>query len=383
MKPSASKLLSLPQNDDVWFISFPKMRYWMEDEDEHGNKIVFRPHLILIVHLNSLFSLMFKPVKDIPNAEEIQNIIYELMEDPLQEMPTEIRNDFGMEFATHRPREIHVDDRMLPEQLGKLLEEVEIPVIYQPHKKIVKDLIIEILEEAGLEDYDILGLLKIRGATTQQIRMLFDAAYDFYKAEPWQSLSNTDLLSVQVLPHKNPMYVIVLGEGGEEYGLSVSRDLEEVKSLFSDNPQTTLPKKGRHAFLYSRPPNISFDDADAVEKFGWRLPEPDLYPMPSLFTENEYRRPDASMLRWYEAVLKAIPLFLENHLPEDYDFDQPPLEADFQINTSAGKTNVKIRFPGVDVEILEEIEAAAFDGSFFRLLEEDEEYEGYGAGEDN
>jgi hypothetical protein len=355
MALSTAALSSLPQNDDIWYMSFPRLRFWIEEEDENGNEIFFRPYLIMIVHTNTGLSLKFQPVKDIPGLDEMKQILYSLMHYPLGEMPPDFRKELNYDLPPHRPAEIHLDDRKLPERLGPLLDEIGVPVIYKPQQKIVDEMIKDIVGNMGAGEDDMMGLLKVRGVSTQQIRMLFDAANEFYKAAPWRHLSNYDLLSVQVFPHKEPMYVVVMGEGGEEYGMSVSRNWEEVKSLYAEDPSDTLPKKGRHAFLYNRPPDISFDDIEAVEKYGWPLPEPDLYPTPSLFTPKEFRRPDAVMLRWYEAALRAIPLFVEKHLPEDYEMDQPPIEADLTVTTSAGKVKVKIRFPGVDPEKLEEL----------------------------
>jgi tetratricopeptide (TPR) repeat protein len=79
------------------------------------------------------------------------------------------------------------------------------------------------------------------------------------------------------------------------------------------------------------------------------LPAPDIYPTPLVFTLDKVLRPKAEMLRWYEAVLRALPVFAEKHLQTQPDGSHPPVEAALTVQTSIGKTNVLIRYPGGDL----------------------------------
>jgi tetratricopeptide (TPR) repeat protein len=65
--------------------------------------------------------------------------------------------------------------------------------------------------------------------------------------------------------------------------------------------------------------------------------------------KTKIRRPDAAMLRWYEAALQGIPIFIAQHLKTNPDGSHPPAEAEIEVTTSAGKVNVQLRYPAGDL----------------------------------
>ena len=76
---------------------------------------------------------------------------------------------------------------------------------------------------------------------------------------------------------------------------------------------------------------------------------PDVYPTPLIFTPDAVLHPKAEMLRWYEAALRALPVFVEKHLQTLPDGSHPPVETTVTVQTSTGRTPVQIRYPGGDL----------------------------------
>lgn len=343
--------LALPQTDDVWYCSVRKLRTFVQVEEEGGK--YFRPSVIMVVDLKTGLILMVEIVKEPIAGQELNKMLMGMM----------LKAPKGSGLLAHRPAEIHFEDKALAEALQPLMAEVQVTTRFQPQRENM-DAIIQDLEKNafGGDPDDIPGLLKQRGVTPEQVGSLFSAALAFFRAEPWVQLSNDDILAVQLKTQKSPYFVIVMGQGGEEYGLSVFRSWQEVESFFrAVQPFDVIPRGGRHAFTFNELPYVSFDDLDAIERYGWELPGPDLVPMPSVYLAHKLKRPDAAMLCWYEAALRAIPAFVADYLETKPDGTHPPVQANLDVETLAGVTQVHIRYPGGDLSALENRLAHRFD----------------------
>jgi hypothetical protein len=81
------------------------------------------------------------------------------------------------------------------------------------------------------------------------------------------------------------------------------------------------------------------------------------------------------MLRWYEAALLAIQVFVDQHLITNPDGSHPDAEAEMAVQTSAGKVMVTIRYPGGDLSELQAVPIwePELEDDFFEEEQEDEE----------
>lgn len=104
-------------------------------------------------------------------------------------------------------------------------------------------------------------------------RKLIDAAYSFQQLRLWQQYDNEDGFAVNVPGEKHPLFGVILGAGGEEYGLSFMRGdrafdwllatlrgdggfdrIEEIGSIgFSMTPLAQLPPDIQKQFGRTRP----------------------------------------------------------------------------------------------------------------------------------
>ncbi len=344
MAKKAKSPQAIPQTDDIWYCAVRKLGTFIR-LDEEGDEY-FRPSVILVMNLKTDMIQAVEIVREPISIQELNEKLQQVMVKPLRQ--------FGVK--AHRPAEIHFEDEALANALQPLLAQVQVTPRFAPQRENMDSIVQELEKSAfGGDAGDYPGLLKQPGIKPEQAGSLFSAALTFYQAAPWVQLSNDDILSIQVKGHQDtPYYVIVMGQGGEEYGLSVFRDWKEVETFFgAAHALEAIPSGGRHAFLFNEPPEISIDDLDAIDQYGWELPAPDLVPTPAIYFSDKIRRPDAAMLHWYEAALQAIPIFVSDYLETEPGGSHSPVEANLDVQTFAGKAAVQIRYPGGDLSALE------------------------------
>jgi len=337
MAPKIKSPASLSQTADLWYCAVRRLRTWIEVKE--NNEKYFRPWLLVMVDMNTGHMLNLEVLQDDPTPQELLQALFKAMIKPAKGSG-----------SPHRPAEIHFEDRAKVEGLRPRLEEIGVGVSYKPQRKLIDELIESVQKDVfGGDEADFPGLLKQPGVKPEMVGQLFEAAAYFYHAQPWINLVDVDLLAIRV--GSQAEYIVsVMGNAGQEYGLSVFLNWHEVESFFTaKNPADAQPPQGRHVFFFNPPPMVSFDDLDAIEKYGWELPAPDLHPTPLIFTPDTVLRPKAEMLRWYEAALRALPVFVEQHLVTYPDGSHPAVEATLMVQTSAGETAVLIRYPGGDL----------------------------------
>lgn len=137
----------------------------------------------------------------------------------------------------------------------------------------------------GLEDRP-LGLSspetwKGWGLSAGMIADLFGAAAEYYRARPWRTLADDDLLRA-ACPTGNQWTVCILGNGGVEFGLALYGDPDDVERQF----MATDP---RHAMseLRGMVLSLTFGRRDDLPKVmrkeilaaGWTVAGPEAYPL--------------------------------------------------------------------------------------------------------
>jgi hypothetical protein len=328
--------MDIAQTSDVWYCAIRKLKGWTQERNED----FFRPFIFVVIHMNSNLILAMDVLVGNPSAQEVADKLSQ----------TILKPTISAQIPAHRPAEIHMEDRDLALALAPILAEIQIGVSFQPQPEPLDDLVANFEEQLFADQEDIPGLLQQPEVTIEQCEQLFAAAADFFESQPWRRLTNYDLLLVRAEPVKTPLYVIVMGQGGAEFGLSVYRDLHEVRQFFTaEGPENILAEDGLQVLMFNSPPDISIADMDAAEQNGWRLPGPDYFPTPVIYLEHAIQRPGSDMLGWYEGALRAIPEFVNSHLPMDMDGISDPIQADIQVSTSQGNIVVHIEYPAADL----------------------------------
>jgi len=317
-----------------WYLVLQKLRVWIRDEKDSDH--FYRPWLLLIIHSQSLFILNMDLFSQRPTLQELlEKILHRSFNSPA-----------GILKSIPQPEEIYFEDQRLANLMDGLLCIHHIRALYKPNRQIVNPILREFTERMSPKESQIPGLLTVPKVTRKMAASLFEAANFFYNAKPWEIIDDRHILMIQLAYQSAPYYVNVLGAAGMEYGISVYTNWEKVEQFYSIPPDDeNINLSGHHLFSFTSAPEISFDDMDATEQFGWPLPAPDIYPTPFYFLKRSFKRPNAEMLHWYEAALRAIPLFLDQRDPSDTPIQIPWKGISrFQIKTSRGIQEVQVRF---------------------------------------
>jgi tetratricopeptide (TPR) repeat protein len=340
---SQKDLLDLPQTADSWFFAIRQLHTWLLSK----SKEPVRPFLMIAIN-RSTEIIQGSSLVEKSDNQGARKVLFSAMTHPPKELGAK----------PQRPARVIFEDRNLLQALAPALKKIGVQATCYPHNDLLEALLKDL--EANLNDNqpDIPGLLSGNKITPQVVGGLFNAAAKFYRAAPWIQLSDDDFLAVRVLPQKDPYYLSVMGQAGIEYGLALYLHWADVESLYppQDGPMEVLPAEGAHSFLFNEITEISFDDLDAIEKYGWPVANNQAYPFPAIFGPgDQVRRPDRDQILWYEAVLGAVPEFVQKHMKKNTDGELQPIDARVQVSTSTGQKTVEITFPAGDLPLVEHL----------------------------
>jgi tetratricopeptide (TPR) repeat protein len=337
MPPPPKSPSKLPQRLETWYVAVKKLQVWITPEDESP----YQPYGALILNMDQQFIQGFNVYPASPAPQELLEALFEAM----TSRPT------GSTQRPHRPKKVQFQSGDLAESIISALEEIGIQVAFEPMPEIAAEIFADMEEHLGGRP-PLPGLLSGRGVTPELVGDFFDAAAQFYRAAPWVHLTNRQPLAIRVGKEKRQRVVVVMGNAGVEYGLSVYekwRDLEALFGLF-DDVMEVIPSGGAQALSFEEIPEVPFEDLDAVDRYGWEVASQDSYPVPLIFTpDREVKRPNRKMLLWYEAALRAITAFVPEHLKPADDGDYQPVEAVINVTTHEGQKKVEIEYPAGEI----------------------------------
>lgn len=364
--------IDLPQQPETWCFAVRRLRTWIAPEGEDP----YRPFLNITFNLSEGIIQNFE-LGEKPIALKAQESLFSAMRKPIK----------GINVKPHRPTRIYFEDRELVEALAPALQEIGIESRYRP-QNIMNQLVKELEEHLNEGQPEIPGLLSQRKVTAKAVASLFNSAADFYRAAPWVQLDNEDVLSIQLPSQKRPYYAIVMGQGGVEYGLALYKRWEDVERqfLYSDDPEETIPPDGLNSFFFNPIHEVPFDDLEAIERYGWEVAGQEAYPVPLVFIPpDKVQRPDREVLLWYEAALRAIPIFARDHILRDAEGDINPVEVEIPVTISTGLVTVQIKYPAGELPLptrtdfpFEEMDDGEFSFPFDRRAMEGEMYRMFG-----
>lgn len=298
----------------------------------------YQPILLIMFNLDQGLIINYELVEKSPVITELEKFIVASMRIKIEESG----------IYPQRPTYIFFENNKIMKELRPLLNALAVQVKYRPQTELLSDLIRNIEQHMREGKPEIPGLLSNPGITPKMVGALFEASADFFRAAPWVSLTNDDVLAIRVGSQQDHWYVTIMGHGGVEYGLALYKTWEDVKRTYlpKDRPDEWAPPKGTHTLLFNPPTYIPFDDMDAIKKYGWQVADSQAIPAPMIFIPpDRVERPNREELLWYEAVLRAIPVFKEKHLKVDKHGERIPSEAKIPVQIFSGSTIVEIKVP--------------------------------------
>lgn len=345
VKDSLTRVRHLRQTDEAWECSVQRMRSWITPRDQAP----YRPYIVMVVSLTGAV-VGSNVVEGAPTPDQVMDGLVKAM----------LRPTLGS-GRKRRPAAIYVDDEAVVKVLTPSLAEIGVSCEYRRTLPKMAEALVS-MEQFMTKREPIPGLLKSPGVTPFLVNGLFEAAASFHREAPWRWIDDSRPIEVRYPPDRKPRYAVVMGHGGETYGLAVYDSPDELRTLYAGTPPEEL--MGRQewmSLLFVEEIEMPFDDLDDMEKYGWPVAGALAYPFPVRVTRAEqFIRPSKSELLWFEAALLAIPTFVRDYMQAKDTFVHPA-EATLTVTMADGKDTIHLRYPLPGFEIPFEQDWAAIE----------------------
>ena len=305
----------LPQTSDLWFIATALLRLWITPP----NAASYRPYMILVISRDTGAILANELTESEPAFDDLRQALLSAMQQPPRGvakpsqpkgivLSSEAHGKSFIQFVTESNLKIEIFQSEMPVELSGIIREFEAHMSGGP---------------------ELPGLLAGKGITPELLRGLYEAAAGFFRAAPWVPLTNLHVLALRHSADAPPRFVVVMGNGGLEYGLAVYRHWADVERIFAgDEPHRQLmPADGAHVLSFEPIEHVPFDDWEAIQRHAFEIAADDAYPVALVVNnQGDVRRPARADLLWYEAAMHAIPLLVRDHLKSNGRGDFQPLD---------------------------------------------------------
>jgi len=215
-----------------------------------------------------------------------------------------------------RPAEVRLDHQDIAQALTPLLAQIGIRCSYQAASPQVDEAVYSLATYLnGAEP--LAGLLDVPGVTVPLAAEFYRAAAEYYRRAVWRWIDDSQPIEVQYSGEDRLRFAVILGHGGETYGLALYDSLADLQTLYSSlNPEEMSMRIGSLAALFDEPRAMAFDDLDAIEAHAWPIAGENAYPavykiIPGARTSAP---PTALDLSCIVAVLSVLPHYVLEHL---------------------------------------------------------------------
>ena len=190
------------------------------------------------------------------------------------------------------------------------------------------------------------SLVAVPGATPALIGGVFAAAAGLYRAAPWTLLGEQTPLEVCCPAGSTRRLVVVLGAGGQAYGLCAydsAADLQQ--ALESADPLAAAGALRWLALSYEPSHFIARQDLEAVKQHGWQAAEAQAYPaitrlgMPG----PDLHAPFLEDLVWLEGALPALAEFCQGYPAQEAPSRREQGAWTSVVKTHRGPAEVSVR----------------------------------------
>ena len=331
-KSSINKARNLKQKDETWQIAVYRAHTWIKTRQENA----YRPWLVIILE-ERLLIVRQETVHANPTTHDISEILFKAMRRPM--------------FTTgrkRRPRKILFEDANLEKEISPLLEEIGIDSQCLNHLPEVRTVFEEINKTINRNFDKVPSLLSIPKITIPLLEKVFKAAADYYRVAPWEKIPYEFGLEINYPIDAPARYAVVVGVERTVLGLAVYNNLKDFRVARKImGTREAPPDYPFFTFTYENGTYLSFDDLDAIDKYGWDIPNENAYLSMSVYVSyaEELQLPTLNDILWLEGALPAITHLFEN------DFDIGKLlggiqrENMFKVKTLAGTRKVRINYP--------------------------------------
>lgn len=334
MNPNlVNKLLKIRQGDAVWQCTVRRAHLWITPKKQPA----YRPFILLVAEQASGMILKTEIVDNRPAPQALLEHLFKTMQGSSL--------SFGLQ-SKQRPARICIDDAELAQACAPQLAEVGIRCEFRAALPQVEEALQEM--DAHMNEREPMpGLLRIRGVSVPLVAELYAAAAEFYRQAPWRWLLNSEPVEVR-LPADGPArYALVLGSGGEFFGLSLYESLADLEVLFSREDPDQPPPITYTSLILEEATLMSFEDLDAIERYNWPVAGEKAYPLALKTMPNGdfTHTPTADDIIWLAAALRTIPVFVDQYLHSSGQAQPRPAQASFPLPGIYGNQTIALRYP--------------------------------------
>ncbi len=297
----------LPQAErEVWECGLVKLANWMQE----GKREPIRPTMALWFDLQNGLIVGHELAKETPQPETFLKQCLQTMTAPQMGSP-------------RRPTHLCLKDAALAEYVRAPLAGLGITVEVID-RFIAIDKVVEMLTRTmqtveGEESKPFPALITVPGVTHEYAEHFYHVAAEFYRHAPWKTISDQTEIMLEC-PHffRNPLFFIVMGNGGMEFGLSLFITREEINMLaeFGVPDGETVPPVRTASVLFSEQFYLAFEDLDAIEQNRWEIAAPQAYPHVFKISPKRtppLRAPSFPLVQAFEAAMLVLPKFISKH----------------------------------------------------------------------
>jgi len=337
MKPDPlNNLRKIRQSNDTWLCTVRHAPLWVFPKKLPP----YRPFLLMVFNQETESILIADLSTERPSPDVVLKSLFKAMQGTLLSLGRK-----------SRPTNILIDDAELVQAIAPQLTELEIRCSFRAALPEIHDALRE-MDESSNGREPIPGLLSIPGVSVPLVAELYAAAAEYYTLKPWRWMDNWMPIEIRFPPEGRARYALVLGGGGETFGISLYESLADVEAMLS---RTDVNQPFSHPFSWlsvvlDEATGMAMDDLDAIEQYNWPVAGPHAYPLVLKATPgNDWAQiPNASELTWLTAALRAIPDFLSRHLRADRG--QPhPAQATSLLTGVYGNQSIFLRFPAQSI----------------------------------
>jgi len=325
---------SLPQSTEAWYFLVRQLN----TEIDHNGTIIKHPYLMLLIDAQNGLLLGMDALQTPPKPQQILRFLFSKM----------IQPNRSTHLKPARPKVVQFERAQQAQTLAPDLAEIGIQARQAAAPGEIDQLVEEIEQMLAGAAEEIPGLLHNKEITPGMVAELFSAAADFFRAAPWDVLSDDQPLAVEFSPPGKKSFVQLMGNSGLQFGLVLYWNWEDLLQVYhgGSDPLDSIPASGWRSFTFESPDHLPQSDLQAVETFDWEIANEEAYPIPATFFPDSIERPTRQELVYYQALLRSIPLFIKEALQAGKSLDPLPFEAEFSTATFDGPMRVKITYPG-------------------------------------
>jgi Domain of unknown function (DUF6930) len=323
----------LKQHDEYWVGTHRLARLWVTPRKAPP----YRPYLTLV--LSQEGKIVRSHVQSHPPTAETL----------FEELVRAMRRPVWGAGRARRPTRLYLDNPEDVVALTPRLAALQVQCVYR-HPLALADAVIADMERSLGKDKPMPGLLSIPSVTPPLLGHLYQLAAQWYQATPWRWLNDHHPLAIRYRPADPPRYAVVMGSGGEVFGLAIYDTLADLQRIYQSplSPKQLARLVTWCVLFFEEATAMSFEDLDAMAQYDWPVAAPQAYPVFGRTTPTqELVLPTPSDLLWMEGALAGLVAYVATPLERRHG-EGPPADVTFVVPLVGGEAPVQVTRLGLD-----------------------------------